>query len=84
MLAKDVRDELEALRRRVHNVKPREIIRLAERAGWVWRNTEGSHATYVKEGFPSPLTIKLHDLGGDLVRSLLRRIESSLYEEEEE
>ena len=84
MPAKDVRDELEAFRRRVHNVKPREIIRLAERAGWVRQNTTGSHATYVKEGFPRVMTIKLHDLGGDLVRSLLRLIESSLYEEEEE
>jgi len=84
MPARAVRDELEALRRRANNVKPREIVRLAERAGWVWQNTEGSHATYVKEGFPSVLTIKLHNLRGDLVRSLLRRIESSLYEEEEE
>lgn len=82
MPAKDVRDELEALRRRVHNVRPREIISLAEKAGWVRQNIEGSHATYVKEGFPSVITIKLHHLGGDLVRSLLRVIEASLYEEE--
>lgn len=73
--------ELEALRRRIHNVKPWEIERLAKKAGWVWQNTTGSHATYVKNGFPPVLTIKLHDLGGDLARSLLRIIEASLYEE---
>jgi predicted RNA binding protein YcfA (HicA-like mRNA interferase family) len=82
MPAKNVWEELEALRRRVHNVKPWEIENLAKKAGWVWQNTTGSHATYVKEGFPSVLTIKLHRLGGDLARSLLRIIESSLYEEE--
>ena len=81
MVRKDVWQELQALRRRIHNVKPWEIENLAKKAGWVWQNTTGSHATYVKEGFPSVLTIKLHGLSGGLARSLLRIIEASLHEE---
>ena len=81
---KDVRQELEALLRRVHNVKPQEIERIAKKAGWRHQNTTGSHATYVKDSFPHVLTIKLHRLGGGLARRLLHLIESSLYEAEEE
>jgi predicted RNA binding protein YcfA (HicA-like mRNA interferase family) len=83
MARKSVREELEALRRKAHNLKPSDIERLARRAGWVYDRTKGSHATYIKEGFPRILTIKLDDLGGKLALRLLSIIESSLYEEEE-
>ncbi len=84
MPAKDVWDQLEALRRRAHNLKPREIESLARRAGWVYHHTTGGHAIYTKEGFPFNLSIKLHGLGGKLALRLLNVIESSLYEEEGE
>lgn len=83
MARKNIREELEAARRKAYNLKPSDIERLARRAGWVYARTTGSHATYIKEGFPPILTIKLNDLGGGLALSLLRMIESSLYEEEE-
>lgn len=82
MAGKDVWEQLEALRRRPHNLKPRDIERLAEEAGWVYHHTTGGHAIYVKEGFPFNLSIKLHRLGGKLALRLLNLIESSLYEEE--
>jgi len=80
---KSIWEQLEAARRKAYNLRPSDIERLARRAGWVYARTTGSHATYIKEGFPSILTIKLHGLGGELALSLLRIIESSLYEEEE-
>jgi predicted RNA binding protein YcfA (HicA-like mRNA interferase family) len=83
MARKDVWQELQALRRRPYNLKARDIERLARKAGWVYHHTTGSHAIYVKEGFPSNLPIKQHDLGGKLALRLLSVIESSLYEEEE-
>jgi predicted RNA binding protein YcfA (HicA-like mRNA interferase family) len=82
MPAKDVWQKLQALRRRAHNLKPRDIERVAEEAGWVYHHTTGGHAIYIKEGFPPNLSIKLHNLGGKLALRLLDLIESSLYEEE--
>lgn len=84
MKYKDVRKRIKALRRRRHNVKPREIEDLAIDAGWVYDRTEGSHATYIKNEFPSILTIKQGNIGGDLVAKLLNLIEASLSEEGEE
>lgn len=84
MARKDVRQQLEALRRRAHNLRPSEIEGLAKKAGWVYHHTTGSHAIYVKEGFPPNLSIKLHHLGGKLALRLLNLIGSSLLDEEEE
>jgi len=83
MAPRDVWDQLQALRRRPHNLRPRDIMRVAEAAGWVHQRTTGSHAIYTKEGFPPNLSIKLHDLGGKLALRLLNLIEASLLMEEE-
>ena len=83
MARKDVWQQLRALRRRAHNLKPRDIERVAEKAGFVYHHTTGGHAIYIKEGSPPNLSIKLHHLGGKLALRLLNLIESSLYEEEE-
>lgn len=82
MPGKDVWEQLKDLRGRPHNLKPSDIEKLARQAGWVYDRTTGSHATYVKEGFPNILTIKLGKLKGNLARRLLNVIESSLHYEE--
>lgn len=81
MPAKDVWDELEALGR-AGNPQPRQIERLAGRAGWVYHHTTGGHAIYVKEGFWANLSIPQHRLKRKTALRLLKLIESSLYEEE--
>jgi len=58
--------------------------RLAEQAGWVLHNTEGSHAIYIKEGFWANLSIPQGKLKPGLALRLLGIVESSLYEEGEE
>jgi len=78
MPRRDVRDEIAALRRRRHNITPRELEAVARRAGWVLHNTEGGHATYVKEGYPFNLSIPLHDLNGWTALRILKSIEASL------
>jgi len=78
----EVLREVEQLKRRSHNLEPREIEAVARRAGYDHDRTKGAHATYVKAGHPN-LVIKLHDLGGDLARRLLNQIASSLHDDEE-
>ena len=73
--------ELEALKRRIHNATPRDIERVARRAGWIHDRTTGGHAIYIKDGFPFNLSIPLHDLKGWTAKRLLNLIESSLYSE---
>lgn len=73
--------ELEALKRRIHNVSPSDVERVARRAGWIYDRTTGGHAIYIKEGFPFNLSIPQHSLKGWTAKRLLNLIESSLYEE---
>lgn len=84
MGGKDVRNEIEALRRRRHNLRPRDIEKVAERAGWVYDRMEGSHAIYVKDGFWANLPIPQRKIRGNLAPRLLAIIEASIYEEEEQ
>jgi len=75
--------EIEELKHRCHNLKPREIEAVAKRAGYEHDRTKGSHATYMKVGCQR-LVIKLHDLGGDLARRLLNQIDACVGDSEEE
>jgi predicted RNA binding protein YcfA (HicA-like mRNA interferase family) len=81
---KDVSKQIEALRRRRHNLRPRDVESIAEAAGWVYDRTEGSHAIYIKEGFWANLPIPQSKIKGNLGLRLLNLIEASIYEEEEE
>lgn len=79
----ELRREIDQLKRRCHNLEPRDIEAVARRAGYEYDRTKGSHATYIKARHPN-LIIKLHDLGGDLARRLLNQIASSLEDDEED
>lgn len=41
-------------------VRPREVIRALERAGWEIRRQRGSHVTLSKQGEPFVVTVPLH------------------------
>jgi len=84
MGGKDVRKQIESLRRRRHNLTPRDIEKIAEDAGWVYDRTQGSHVIYVKENFWANLPIPQRKIRGNLVPRLLALIEESICEEEEE
>lgn len=77
-------EQLERLRRRPHNLRPRDIEKMAEMAGWVYHHGTGGHAIYVKEGFWANLSIPQHKLKGKTALRLLSLIEASVYEGEEE
>jgi|GEM_PF-2709747 len=81
MPARDVWDELEALGR-AGNPEPRQIERLARRAGWVFSRMKGDHAIYKKEGFWANLSIPQRRLKRKTALRLLNVIEASLVEEE--
>ncbi len=83
MPGKDVLQELEALRQHLHNLKPRDIDRVAKMAGWALDRSTGGHAIYTKEGFWANLSVPQHGLKGWTAKQLLNVIESSVYEEEE-
>jgi predicted RNA binding protein YcfA (HicA-like mRNA interferase family) len=82
MGGKDVPEQIKALRRRRHNLRPRDIERVAEAAGWVYDRTEGSHAIYIKEGFWANLPIPQRKIKGNLGLRLLNLVEASMEEEE--
>ena len=81
---RDVLRQIEALRRRRHNLKPREVEQVAVAAGWSYDRTVGSHAIYVKEGFWANLSIPQGKLKGNLATKLLNIIEASVLHEQEE
>ena len=84
------RDELledcEGLRRRLGNVKPREIEALAERAGWRFSNQSGSHRVFIHAGMFHNLSIPMHTkpIPNGLGRRLLKVIEESINLSEED
>jgi predicted RNA binding protein YcfA (HicA-like mRNA interferase family) len=81
---RDVLREIEALRRRRHNLKPREIEDVALAAGWSYDRTAGSHTIYVKEGFWANLSVPQGKVKGNLAMKLLNIIEASVIEERED
>ena len=44
----------------LHNLKPEQVIKAFQRAGWVNRGQKGSHVKLVKEGHPVILSIPVH------------------------
>ncbi|MEX2159334.1 MAG: type II toxin-antitoxin system HicA family toxin [Dehalococcoidia bacterium] len=83
----DVLKRIEELRRRKHNVKPRELESIAKAAGYTHDRTTGSHIFYVKEGVREPLPpIPRHsrNVNGWIVLRFLVRLEKGLLEEEEQ
>ncbi len=55
----------------IHNLKPEEVIRAFERAGWKVRGQKGSHVKLTKEGNPNILSIPFHK-GNTVKQGLLR------------
>ena len=53
-------------------VTARELVRVAERLGFVLRRQRGSHAVYVRASDQARVVIPIH--GGDLKRKTLRGI----------
>jgi predicted RNA binding protein YcfA (HicA-like mRNA interferase family) len=81
---KDVLRQIEVLRRRRHNLKPRDVEQVAVRAGWTHDRTVGSHAIYIKEGFWANLSIPQGQIKGNLATKLLNIIEASVLQERED
>lgn len=44
----------------LYNLKPKDVIKAFERAGWVNRGFKGSHVKLIKEGNPNILSIPVH------------------------
>jgi predicted RNA binding protein YcfA (HicA-like mRNA interferase family) len=53
-------------------VTAKELVRVAERLGFVFRRQRGSHAIYVRANDQARVVIPIH--GGDLKRKTLRGI----------
>ena len=79
-MVRDIKRELQALKRRAGNVKSREIIAIAEASGWIYRNTRGGHTIHTKQGARRPLSVPQHakDLKKGTALKLLRIIEEAL------
>ena len=57
---------------RLPALKPQQVVRALERAGWQVHRQRGSHVSMHKEGVPFVITVPLHR--GDLPRGTLRDI----------
>ena len=57
---------------RVRSLRPREMIRALERAGFQVSRQRGSHAILLREGMPRPISVPVHP--GHLKRGLQERI----------
>ncbi len=54
-------------------MKVRELIKLVEKAGWVFeREGKGSHTIYIHPNKPNPLSIPVHS--GDIPKGTLNSI----------
>ncbi len=60
------------MRQRLPSLRPQEVVRALERAGWTVVRQRGSHVTLAKEGVSFIVTIPLHRR--DLPRGTLRAI----------
>ena len=44
----------------LHNIKPENVLRVFERAGWINKGQRGSHVKLIKPGNPNILSIPVH------------------------
>ena len=44
----------------LHNIKPENLLRVFERAGWINKGQRGSHVKLIKPGNPNILSIPVH------------------------
>ena len=44
----------------LHNIKPENVFRVFERAGWINKGQRGSHGKLIKPGNPNILSIPVH------------------------
>jgi predicted RNA binding protein YcfA (HicA-like mRNA interferase family) len=67
---------------RLPGVRPREVIRVLERAGWSYHHQRGSHRYFHKEGSSAYVSVPMHP--GDVPRGTLRAIlyETNITEDE--
>ncbi len=76
--------EVESLKQQLHNLRQKDLDRVARMAGFDLDRISGGHAIYTKEGFWANLSVPQHRrLKGWTARRLLNLIEASLYEEEQ-
>ena len=58
------------------NLKPREVVRALQRAGWTIHETSGSHVQMKHPDKPGRLTVPFHehfDLPKHIVKSIIRQ-----------
>jgi predicted RNA binding protein YcfA (HicA-like mRNA interferase family) len=58
------------------NLKPREVVRALQRAGWIIHETTGSHVQLKHADKPGRLTVPYHerfDLPKHIVKSIIRQ-----------
>lgn len=58
------------------NLKPREVVRALERAGWTIHETTGSHVQLKHTDKPGRLTVPYHerfDLPKHIIKSIIRQ-----------
>ena len=44
----------------LHNLRPEEVIKAFERAGWINRGQRGSHVKLTRKGNPNILSVPVH------------------------
>lgn len=57
-------------------ITPKELVRVAERLGFIFRRQSGSHAIYVRPSDRARIVVHMH--GGDVKRKTLRAIINDL------
>jgi len=63
----------------IPSLKPREIAKLLEKAGFLLKRTTGSHYIYYKKGLRRPITVPFHakNLPSGTQRAIFRNAELS-------
>ncbi|MEO8539295.1 MAG: type II toxin-antitoxin system HicA family toxin [bacterium] len=60
---------------RLNNVSGRQVMRVAEKRGWVWKRNTGDHYVYVHRNFAVNLSIPDHrELSEGTIRSAIRKM----------
>jgi predicted RNA binding protein YcfA (HicA-like mRNA interferase family) len=64
---------------RLSSVKPRQLVRILEREGWILHRQRGSHAHFKKEGRAYLVTVVMHnrDIAPGTLRGILADAELS-------
>ena len=60
--------------RRLRSVRPREVVRVLEKAGFEFLRSRGSHRSYGKEGIDETVVVPMHrkDIKPGTLRNILR------------